>query len=292
MGYAMTLIDFDVSGAAITDEKTEEVIRKGDPHRDLVRYRSDGSEVFIHTRVNMALLRAAASLPILVVKPASRPEELTRKDALLTPQGSMRNYAFFERLCEDLAGANCAACYIAERHGEGRRDFYFTTEDVVGFERIARAAAEAFAFPLTFEQHSLGTLAPLILPTEAIGELGLQIPPEARIRPTRFEFWGAGSSLAKLRAELEARSYRFLGLDPFLSELRMVKDVPIDGAGFLAVLKEIAPLARSLGCSYRGTETVEGFEQFALTRPLPARYAGDSAPRTGVLGRIFGRRGP
>jgi hypothetical protein len=290
MGHAMTLGQFDVSGAAVTDKKTEEIIRKGDPHRDLIRYRSDGSEVFIHSRINMALLRAAASLPILVVRPASRQEELTRSDALLTPQGSMRNYAFLERLCEDLAGANCAACYLAERHGEGRRDFYFATEDVVGFEQIARTVAEALAFPLTFEQHSLGTLAPLILPTEAIGELGLEIAPDARIRPTRFEFWGAGSSLARLRAGLEERRFRFLGLDPFLNELRMLKDVPIDGAGFLAVLKEIVPLARSLGCSYRGTETVEGFEQFALTRPLPERYAGDSASRAGVFRRIFGRR--
>jgi hypothetical protein len=287
----MTLRKFDVRGAAVTDEKTEEVVRKGDPHRDLMRYRSDGSDVFIHTRVNMPLLRAAASLPILLLKPASRQEELTPRDALLTPKGSMRNYAFLERLCEDLAGANCPACYLAERHGEGRRDFYFATEDVVGFEQIARTAAEAFAFPLTCELHSLAALAPLILPTEAIGDLGLEIAPESRIRPTRFEFWGAGSSLAKLRAGLESRNYRFLGLDPLLNELRMVKDVPIDGAGFLAVLKEIVPLARSLGCTYRGTETIEGFEQFALTRPLPERYAaGDSVPRAGVFGRFFGRK--
>ena len=56
----------------------------------------------------------------------------------------------------------------------------------------------------------------------------------------------------------------------------MIKPVPIDGPGFLSVLKEIAPLARSLGCSYRGTETIAGSDQFALNRPLPDRYAADT----------------
>jgi len=70
----------------------------------------------------------------------------------------------------------------------------------------------------------------------------------------------------------------------------MLKQVPIDGAGFQAVLKEIVSLSRSLGCSYRGTETIEGFEQFALTRPLPERYTGGPAPTTGILRRIFGRK--
>ena len=70
----------------------------------------------------------------------------------------------------------------------------------------------------------------------------------------------------------------------------MLKEVPIDGPGFRVVLKEIASLARSLRCSYRGTETVGGFEQFALTRPLPERYAAAPSPVAGVLRRVFGRR--
>lgn len=156
-----------------------------------------------------------------------------------------------------------------------------------GFEAIARSAAQALAFPLTLERHSLGAVAPQILPAEAIGDLSLEIASDARIRPTRFEFWGAESSLTKLRAELESRGYRFIAFEAFSRELRMVKDVPIDGEGFRAVLKEIAPLARSLQCSYRGTETIEGHEQFLLTRPLPERYI--SARRASVLRRIFGR---
>ena len=61
--------------------------------------------------------------------------------------------------------------------------------------------------------------------------------------------------------------------------------------GFQAVLKEIVPLARSLGCSYLGTETIGGFSQFALTRPLPERYAADSPTCAGFFQRIFGRKG-
>jgi hypothetical protein len=240
---------------------------------------------------SIALLQAAVSLPVLLLKPRSRADEVLRIDGLLTVQGSVRNYQLLERICEDVTSASVPACYLAEQHGTGRRDFYFVTEDVAGFERIARTAAEASAFPLTIEQYRLAEAAPIILPAEAIGDLGLEIPADARMRPTRFEFWGAEPSLARLRAGLERRGYRFLSLEAPLRELRMIKEVPIDGAGFRAVLKEIVPLARSLGCSYRGTETVEGFDQFALTRPLPERYAADSSTGGGIFRRIFGRKG-
>ncbi|TIS61622.1 MAG: hypothetical protein E5W93_07125, partial [Mesorhizobium sp.] len=83
----MTLLQFHVTGEQVSDDETEEVIREAEPHRGLVRYRPDGSELFIHTRVNMALLRAAASLPILLLKVTPRANELTPRDALLTPKG-------------------------------------------------------------------------------------------------------------------------------------------------------------------------------------------------------------
>jgi hypothetical protein len=70
----------------------------------------------------------------------------------------------------------------------------------------------------------------------------------------------------------------------------MSKPVAIDGAGFLAVLKDIVPLARSLRCSYRGAETIDGGDQFLLTRDLPAHYA--AAPQPNFLGRVFGRKRP
>jgi len=282
----MILNRFDVRGEEISDDVTEEIIRKGDPHRSLVRYRHDGSELLVHVRLNMALLKAAVSLPILLVKPHSREDEVFRDT--LTVLGSVRNYELLERICEDVSSASLPACYIGEQHGTRRRDFFFVTEDVAGFERIARTAAEAFAFPLTIEQYRLAELAPLILPAEAIGDLGLEIPADARMRLTRFEFWGTEPSLARLREDMERRGYRFLSFEVAMRELRMIKEVPIDGPGFQAVLKEIVPLACSLRCSYRGTETIGGFDQFALTRPLPERYAGDSS--TGFFRRLFGRK--
>jgi len=284
----MPLTRFDISGAQVSDEETEKVLREGDPSRSLIRYRPDGGELYIHSRINMALLRTAVPLPILLVKPVSREAELMPQDRLLTPDGSVRNYIFLEKLCEALAG--CPACYLAEQHGDGRRDFYFVAEDAVGFERIARATAQAQGFPLTIEQYSLAQLAPLILVTEAIGELGLELADDARIQTRRFEFWGAAPSLEKLRARMEERGYRFLHLQPVLGELYMAKPVAIDGQGFLAVLKDIVPLARSLRCSYRGIETIDGGEQFLLTRELPPRYAAPA--QSNFLGRVFGRKKP
>jgi len=287
----MILKQFDVRGEQISDDETEAIIRKGDPRRGFVRYRPDGSELFVHARINAALLQAAVSLPILLLKPESRESEFMPIDGLLTAMGSVRNYELLERICEDVTGAAFPACYMAEQHGKGRRDFYFVTEDVAGFERIARTAAEAFGFPLTIERYRLAEVAPIILPAEAIGDLGLEVAADARIRPTRFEFSGAQPSLARLRTELERRGYRFLGYEILGGELRMIKEVPIDGPGFRAVLKEIAPLARSLACSYRGTETVDGHDQFSLTRPLPERYAAESSTGAGLFRRIFGRKG-
>ena len=49
----MTLSDFDVLGEEFSDEETEEIIEKGDPRRSLVRYRPDGSELFVSSRINL-----------------------------------------------------------------------------------------------------------------------------------------------------------------------------------------------------------------------------------------------
>jgi hypothetical protein len=238
--------------------------------------------------------KARRSLEALVVdllepvkcRPVSalRPSRSQRRASRLAKNGHCRSRSVGPPRARS---ASVPACYLAEQHGANRRDFYFVTEDIAGLEGIARAVAEALSFALAIERRSLAEVAPIILPTEAIGELGLEVSADARVRPTRFEFWGADTSLTKLRAELERRGYRYVGFDPGVRELRMIKPVPIDGPGFLAVLKEIAPLARSLGCSYRGTETVEGSDQFALNRPLTDRYA-DTAK--GVLGWFFGKK--
>src|SRR4051812_23419920 len=231
----MTLSEFDVLGEEIRDEETEAIVKKGDPRRSLVRYRPDGSELFVSARINLPLLRAAVSLPVLLLKPSSREDEVLKPNDpaleeaggwdLLTPEGSRRNWGLLERICEDLTKASVPACYLAERHGANRRDFYFVTEDVAALERIARAAAEALSFPLAIERRRLADVAPIILPTEAIGELGLEVSASDRVRTTRFQFWAAEASLTKLRAELERRGYRYVGFDPGVRELRMSKPV-------------------------------------------------------------------
>ena len=72
----------------------------------------DGSELFVSTRINLPLLRAAVSLPVLLLKPSSRDDEVLKpRDPaleaaggwdLLTPEGSRRNWELLERICEDL----------------------------------------------------------------------------------------------------------------------------------------------------------------------------------------------
>jgi len=70
----MALIQFDVRGEQVSDDETEEIIRKGDPHRGLIRYRPDGSELFVHARINIALLRGGG----FAADPASQ-ARLTRR---------------------------------------------------------------------------------------------------------------------------------------------------------------------------------------------------------------------
>jgi hypothetical protein len=288
---AVRLTEFAVTGEGVYDEVTGDVVRPAEPSRSLVRYRDDGTELLVHVRMNLPLLAAAASLPVLVLQPTQPTGELVPGGRSLTPAGSVRNFELLERICDELVAEDCPARQLAVQAGAGRRDFYFATEDAACLERIARRAAEALAFPLAVEEHTLADVAALILPTELVGELDLPVTPDQRIHTRRFEFWGAEASLERLRRELERRGYRFVGIERATSELRVLKEVPIDGAGFLAVLREIVPLSRSLRCSYRGTETVDGFEQFALTRPLPPRFSADGEGRKGVWARLFGTSG-
>ena len=74
----MTLSEFDVLGEEIRDEETEELVKKGDPRRALVRYQPDGSELFVSARINLPLLRTAVSLPVLLLKPSSRETEVLK----------------------------------------------------------------------------------------------------------------------------------------------------------------------------------------------------------------------
>lgn len=172
----MTLHRFEVLGEEVRDDQTEELIKEGDPRRSLVRYRPGGRELFVTTRINVALLRAAVSVPVLLLKPTSREDEVLKPSNpelvagggwdLLTPEGSRRNWGLLERICEDVTESHSPACYLAEQHGENRRDFYFASEDPAGLEQIARKAAKALSFPLTIVRCSLADTAPTILPAE------------------------------------------------------------------------------------------------------------------------------
>jgi hypothetical protein len=125
-----------------------------------------------------------------------------------------------------------------------------------------------------------------VLPIEWIGRLGLAVPPKENARKTRFSFWGAEDSLARLRTELERADYSFSSLEMATRELRMTKVVPLDAAGFLAELRRIVPLSRSLRCSYRGEEAVDP-EQFLLTSPAPEYYY---PAKRSFLDRLLGRK--
>lgn len=78
----MTLSEFDVFGQEIRDQETEEIIKKGDPRRLLVRYRPDGSELFISARLNLPLLKAeiggTSSSAVLPCKPITGAQSAKR----------------------------------------------------------------------------------------------------------------------------------------------------------------------------------------------------------------------
>jgi hypothetical protein len=284
----MGLTQFAVTGNGEYDADSGEVLQEAEPSRSLIRYLPDGSELFVQARVNPRLLAAATSLPVLLLEPTQRADEVMLSGSL-TALGSVRNYELLERICDDLITQACPACYLAEQAGNGRRDFYFATEDVDGLQHIAHQAATELGLPLTIRETRLSDVAATILPIELIGELDLPIPADQLMRTIRFEFSGAGPSLERLRHDLEGQGFRYVSIELATSELRMVKEVPIDGPGFLGVLRDIVPMARSMRCAYRGTETIGGSEQFALARPLPQRYAARESETKGTWRRMFGR---
>ena len=278
----MSLEPFDVSGEPVLDDDGEE-IEPGDAHRSLLRWAPDGSERYVNVRMNVPLLTAAAAHPVVRVMPATLPGELSQDGRMLVPAGYVRTAQLVEDLCAALGKSGCPARFLAWEAGHARRDAYFAAEDPACLqEQLATVTRGADVATST---HTLAEVAPLLLPTELVGDLGLPVP-AGTTRRTCFEFRGDGDSLVRLGTELGRRGFELLEVERVMGELRVAKVVPVDGPGFNAVLRDVVPMARSLHCSYLGTETVVGSEQFALTHPLPERYAAPGAG--GFWKRLFG----
>lgn len=260
---------------------------KGEPRRSLARHLPDGREIFVSTRMNLDLLAEASQLPLMLVKPVPAPEHVLEGGDSLTGPGSIASYELLEELAEALTAASCPAAYLGEQHGDGRRDFYFTTEAPNDFRLVVADVAARKGVEVGIEEMAFTNAAQRILPIELIGRLRVPVPPGATMN-ARFAFWGDYPNLEKLQKELERRGFKFLELNRAIRELRMSRDVPVDGPGFLALLREIVPLSRNLRCSYRGEETVDGFQPFLLTAPTPQHYY---PPRQGLGARLFGRKG-
>ena len=278
----MILEKYSIHGQTRYGPDEKEVLVTGDPRRPLVRYRNDGGESYVHTRINVALLADAKALPVMRVMPVPDPSEVLAGDGLLTGNGSIRNYEFRDDLEKALGNLGCPACRLAERHGEGRRDFFFTTEDSERFATAVAAAGRGMKVDLRITTFAEAAIE--FLPWGVFGELGVPIAAGREQQKVRFGFWGANETLARLRKRLEKRGYSFVSLEVAIRELRMMKSVSVEPAPFLATLREVATLSRGLNCSYRGEETVEGSDQFLLARTFPEKY-GKKA--TSFFGRMF-----
>ncbi len=262
-----------------------EEVRRGEPRRSLVRYTAAG-EVYVSTRLNPDLWKVAIGFPVVLVKPIPHQRDVLERNGLLTPNGSVASFEFRNTLGEALAATACPASYLAHRHGGGRRDFYFAAESAEQFGKALAAASDRASMEVDVEVLSFPEAALFVLPIEWIGRLGLAVPPDENRRKTRFSFWGTEESLARLRTGLEHAGYAFSSFEMATRELRMTKVVPLDGAGFLAELRQIVPLSRSLRCSYRGEEAVEP-EVFLLTAPVPQHYY---PTKPSFLDRLLGRK--
>lgn len=293
----MILDRFSVTGEEVVDENGVPnsdgdlpVIRPADPRRSIRRYEL-GMSLGVTVRLNLELLAAARNLPIVVCRlspPVEFPPEdrMSREDRSREGDWIKTGLSFFWDLPDALAAAGCSACYLADRFGpSAKRVYYFVAEQPTEFRAVAEREARAKEFEFAAFEADLRDVAPDFLPIEVVGELKLD-----RVSPPRieagFSFTGHESSLERLRSRLESSGYAFDEAKPYLSELRMRKLVPVDPDGFLDELRKVVPLARDMGCSYRGEETVDGGGQFLLTVALPEKYRG---PKTSFFSRMLGR---
>ncbi len=276
------LEQFDVRGDGVYDDETGEVVVEPEPMRHLLRFAPDGTEVFAYARVNIPLLQVARDLTLVELAPVAHADELMA-DGLLNANGSHRSYVYLELLCDALKESGSPARYLAETHTRGGRRFYFTTE--APEELVELATSVSAETSVGHRVLALADLASVIMPTELMGHLGFTPPAPTGRR--LFGFWGnPGPAIESLGSALRQRGYEVYSSVPQLGELKVIKEVPLDEAGFLEVLQEVIGLSHARGCRYMGTETIDGGEQFRVGEPIPPRYAGGGAKqKKGFFGR-------
>jgi hypothetical protein len=289
---------FSVTGEGLVDERgiPDEngdlpVLQAADPTRKIRRY--EGRESLgVAVRMNPALLSIAKDIPLIVCRLSPGedlpPEARMSRDDRQREAGWIeKGLSFYWKLPDALEKAGVRACYLAGRFGpSARRLYYFVSEDPEGFCTVAERLARAKGFEFRGDATEMERVAQDFLPIELIDRLGLDSTTGGKRVKAGFGFTGAASSLERLQGELARHGYELDEVKPYLGELLMAKEVPVDGDGFLEELRTIVPLSRSLRCSYRGEETVDGGAQFYLTATLPERYV---RPRKSMLSRFLGR---
>jgi hypothetical protein len=274
----------------------------------LVRFDKQGLPIFGITRLNLELIEAAKNLPIVRVildqPPVHRFAEKAGEPTLLTPEGSVQNYLFFSNLEELLKERDCRSCFIADRHTDGRRDHYFATEDSDEFQKYVQDFASRYEFSVSFEEINLGCDPFALLPIEAIGLIGFDVPQAHRMQRVRLNFLSVEKALRHLAFQLEKRGYQTRYLTTL--GLAVEKEMSVFPEDFRDELSWVFPMARESACEFLGDETVNGREQFSILnsgpveyfsqkylRPLapePQRRPPSAASVQNRFGRIFGGR--
>lgn len=286
----MNLRAFDFLGQTVNDEESEAVIREGDPWRWLIRFSANG-RMMVHARINRELYKAC--LPHRIVRAVPRyAGHLIDNDRpnMLSIKGRELAINLREAIAESAQLKEISACFLALQHLSGGEVLYFVAENGTELISIINDRCAHFGLDVDITQFRVEEIAAQIWPRETIYELNLQIPPSQRVQRTEFDFMGQSDSLMRLRQELERRDFLHERTELLGSLLYMSKVVAVDSKGFNEVLAEVVHLARAHACMYRGTETIDFYEQFSFDRPIPGRFIRPAVGLAGAARRLFGLR--
>lgn len=261
----------------VTFEVDEDRIQhrpEDDNPRSLARYSLSGQKIFVQSRVFPQLLDVARDLPFvrLRIEPKSGKPDA---DGLLSVANSALNYSFTEDLAEAIEVQNFPACVIAELHGEGRRDWVWTVEDVTHFTSIVETLPSvengylwSDKLSIGVEQHELGSIGAQILPIEFAALAGMT---DGRPAEASVGFRSGVENLRLLRPELEKHGMVVKSMDSIMGMICKAT-LPTNIEDFRDFLYPLISKGREYGCAYLAEETIDGPEVFRLTHPLPAQY--------------------